>query len=347
MIAGAAGHDVDLADGADIVLAETEVLEIDLVVLDAGEDAPAQGLGLLHDLLEHEVLIAALLGGIDLPVHLADLLLDGLHQVVIALDAVPGEDGHLAVLHIAHLPGVADDGGDIAGQEVAAVAIAQDQGAVLAHGDELVGEVGAQDAQGIGPLDAAQDPAHGLQNVALVEILDELGHHLGVRLRGEGDAVGDEELLQLHVIFDDAVVDHGDLAVLADLGVGVHVAGGPVGGPAGVADAHGAVHGGPALDQIGQNLEPALGLAHGEGLVLLRIDGHAGGVITPILQPGQSVQQNGSGLLPANKAYDSTHILNFLLIWCFALQEDKRAAICASSFGLGRFVLRSPAYFTV
>ena len=120
-----------------------------------------------------------------------------------------------------------------------------------------------------------------------------------------------------------------------------------MGGPAGVADAHGAVYGGPALNEVRQHLQTALGLAHGESMIFLGIDGHAGGVITPILQPGQSVQQNGSGLLPANKAYDSTHILNFLLIWCFALQEDKCAAICASSFGLSRFVLRSPAYFTV
>ena len=239
---------------------------------------------------------------------MGDLFLDGLHQVVVALDALPGKNGHLPVLHIAHVPGVLDDGSDVTGQEVAAVPVAQDQRTVLPDGHQPVRRVGAEDAQGVGPLDAAEHTAHSLQNVPLVEVLDELGHHLGVRLGGEGHPLGLQEGLQLGVVLDDAVVDHRDLAILTHLGVGVDVAGRPVGGPAGMADAHGAVQGRAPLKHVGQHLEPALGLVDGQGLRPLRVDGHTGGIIPPVLQSGQTVQQDGSRLLPADIANDSTHI---------------------------------------
>ncbi len=130
--------------------------------------------------------------------------------------------------------------------------VADDERAVLPGGDEGVGVVGADDAEGIGALDPPQAAAHGLQHVvALVVVeLQQLGHHLRVRVGGEVDALAHQVLLELHVVFDDAVVDQGDPAVLADMGVGVDVIGLPVGGPAGVADAQAPVQVRAAVDQV-------------------------------------------------------------------------------------------------
>ena len=124
MVAGAAGHDVDAAHGSDVLLVEGEVFKDDFPLPDAGGEAPAQSVGLLHDLLEHEVFVPALLGGIDLPVHGDSLFFDGLHQVVVAPDSLPGEDGQFPVLHVAHPSGVAQDGSDVAGDEIASLAVA-------------------------------------------------------------------------------------------------------------------------------------------------------------------------------------------------------------------------------
>ncbi len=203
---------------------------------------------------------------------------------------------------------MAQDGGDVAGDEVAPLSVAQNEGAVLADRHDLAGAVGAQDAQGVGPLDAAEHPAHGGQDVPLIEVLNELGHHLGVGLRGEGDPLGHEKGLQFGIILDNAVVDHGNPSAAAHLGVGVDVAGGPVGGPAGVAHAHGAVQGGPAVELVGQHLEPSLGLVDGQGARLSVEHRHPGGVVPPIFQPGQPFQQNGGGLFPSDVAYNSAHI---------------------------------------
>ena len=168
--------------------------------------------------------------------------------------------------------------------------------------------VGADDAQGVGPLDPPQAAAHGLQHVAalVIVMLQQLGHHLRVRVGGEADPLAHQVLLELHVVFDDAVVDDGDPAVLADVGMGVDVVGLPVGGPAGVADAQAPVQIRAAVDQVRQGLQPAPGLAdlepHG-----LRAHRHAGGVIAPVLHPRQSVQQDGGRRLSAYKSDDSAH----------------------------------------
>ena len=121
------------------------------------------------------------------------------------------------------------------------------------------------------------------------------------------DALAHQVLLELHVVFDDAVVDQGDPAVLADMGVGVDVIGLPVGGPAGVADAQAPVQVRAAVDQVRQDLEPPLGLADLEPRGL-RPHRHAGGVVAPVFHPRQPIQQNGgSGLFPY-KSDDSAHI---------------------------------------
>ena len=71
VVGGAAGDDEDLVDVAEVLVGHADLVEDDLPGL---VDAPAKGVGdrggLLVDLLAHEGLEAALLGGGDVPVHL-------------------------------------------------------------------------------------------------------------------------------------------------------------------------------------------------------------------------------------------------------------------------------------
>ena len=314
VIAGAAGDDEDAGDLPDVVLGHVQVVQHHPAVPDAGRDGLADGLGLLHDLLEHEVRIAALLGGGHVPVHLAVLLLHRHQLVVEHIHGVGGQDGDLAVVHISDLPGVLQHGGHVGGDIVAALAVADDEGTVLPGGDQGVGIVGTDDAQGVGALDPAQAAAHGLQHIAALVVveLQQLGHHLGVRIGVECDAQLLQVLLQLQIVLDNAVVDQGDLAVLADMGVGVGVVGLAVGGPAGMANAQSALQIGAAVDHVGEHLETALGLFHLEAAGL-RAHRHAGGVVAPVLHPGKALQQDRGGRLPAHKSNNSAHIKEFLL----------------------------------
>ena len=73
-------------------------------------------------------------------------------------------------------------------------------------------------------------------------VLDEVGDDLGVGFGGEGVALGEELVLEDEVVFDDTVVHDNERAGAVAVWVGILFGGSPVGGPASVTDAVGAVH---------------------------------------------------------------------------------------------------------
>ena len=74
-------------------------------------------------------------------------------------------------------------------------------------------------------------------------VFDEVGDDFGVGFGDEFVALGGELGLEGEVVFDDAVVDDDEGAGAVAVGVGVLLGGAAVGGPAGVADAEGALDG--------------------------------------------------------------------------------------------------------
>ena len=81
----------DLLNVAERLLRDVEVLEEDLAAVerDAAEDRVARGGRLLEDLLEHEVLVAALLRRDRIPQHALRRLRDRASRVVGELHARP------------------------------------------------------------------------------------------------------------------------------------------------------------------------------------------------------------------------------------------------------------------
>ena len=238
----AAGGDDHAADAAEHLVREVRLAQVDAAVLDAGADRVAHGAALVIDLLEHEVRVAAALGRVHGPGDLEDLLADGLALHVVDLDAVGKDLGHLPLLEQIDAPRVGQHGRDVGGDVVAALAQADDEGAVLAGGEDAVREARAEHAQGIGALELAHRGAHGAQDVplGLERLLQQVGKDLGVRLALEAIALGGELFAQGGVVFDDAVVDDRDLPGLGQMRVAVLVRGFAVGSPARVADAHAA-----------------------------------------------------------------------------------------------------------
>ena len=128
--------------------------------------------------------VAALFRGGDVPVYGVALLLDGLLHGVIEAYSVGGHHGHLAVLHVGDFPCVLDYRGRVACDEIAALAVADKQGSVLSRGDEMLRLIGADNAQRISALDAAQHSEHRLEHIIALGIVirKKLGHDLGVGL---------------------------------------------------------------------------------------------------------------------------------------------------------------------
>ena len=140
----------------------------------------------------------------------------------------------------------------------------------------------------------------------VLDLLDEVGDDLGVGFGDELVALGGEFALQIEVVLDDAVVDDDDAAGAVAMRMGVLFSGAAVGGPAGVADAEGAVEGMFAQDFF-QVVQLAGGAAHLEKSAVGAADGDAGRVVAAVFEAPQPLDDDGNDLLSADVADDSAH----------------------------------------
>ncbi|MNJ33041.1 hypothetical protein D3C77_277200 [compost metagenome] len=298
---GAAGDDLDALDrgevhGLDLGLARDQVEVFRQGVLDA--------VGLLMDLLLHEVAVLALLdqgrGGRDLD-HGA------VGRAAVGVEHARAGAGHghvVAFLEVGDLLGEGADGQGVRAQIHLALAPADDQGAAAARAQDQLVLALDQHGERIG---AGQPVQRGLEGVQRGQarrqlVVQQMGHDLGVGLAFKDAALGLHLGLQFGEILDDAVVDQADAPGLVRVGVGL--GGGAVGGPAGVADADGPGHrvGGEHRLQLA---DLALGAAALDAPAVLH--GDAGGVIAPILQPLQAVDQARDDGAGSGDADDAAH----------------------------------------
>ena len=112
--------------------------------------------------------------------------------------------------------------------------------------------------------------------------------------------------LELEVVFDDAVVHDDEGAGAVAVGVGVFFGGAAVGGPAGVADAVGAVDG-VCRARMASRLRSLPGARRSWSGVAAAGDGDAGGVIAAVLEAGEAFHDDGDAGLRADVTDDSAH----------------------------------------
>ena len=68
VICGTAGHDMDLCDLLNLLIAHIQFFDDDIIILDTGRNGIVDRLRLFVDLFQHEMLIAALFRSIGIPV---------------------------------------------------------------------------------------------------------------------------------------------------------------------------------------------------------------------------------------------------------------------------------------
>ena len=193
MVRRSAGEDHHPPEVLDLRLREADVLELEPVPPHPLADRVGHGLRLLVDLLEHERLVALLLGVLVVPVDL--------HEAAVVRGlAVDREEAHaggrdrddLAVLDQLHAARLAQERGDRGGQEHLAVAVADDERALQAGADEHPRMRAVRNDEREMPFELDVGGTHSLDEVAGVVALDEVGDDLCVRLGGEVVPVGDE-----------------------------------------------------------------------------------------------------------------------------------------------------------
>ncbi len=184
MVGGAAGHDVDFADFGGLLRRKADIVQPDgLPRRDPAGHGVADRLGLLVDFLHHEVLEAALFRRARAPGHVVDLLVQLL--ALQRIDADPGgrEDRELLVFQIEDVPRMVQNRGDVRGDEILAFPDSDNQRAVFADRDDFVRLLDRDDAERVAALHHGGRFFDRLQQVALVEMVDQVRDDLGVGLR--------------------------------------------------------------------------------------------------------------------------------------------------------------------
>jgi hypothetical protein len=105
-------------------------------------------------------------------------------------------------------------------------------------------------------------------------------------------------------------VHNDDLAGVRQMGVAIGIRRGTMGGPASMTDTHMAGQIITAIQTVAQNLQTTLGLHRSQSIFIMYAD--TGGIVTPVLQLFQSIQQNRRCLTAARISNNAAHC-NFLL----------------------------------
>ena len=161
VVGAAAGDQLDPVDRAQDLLEPGQFLDVDPVV--AGHpagDGLAERLGLLVDLLEHEVLVAALLGGLGRPVdRRSPCRSSGRPSTSVIVTPHGSQVGDVAVLEEHDPVRVGEDRGHVGGQEALPVREAHDERHVVAGPDQAIALAPVHRDDGVGALGLAQGVA--------------------------------------------------------------------------------------------------------------------------------------------------------------------------------------------
>ena len=199
---------------------------------------------------------------------------------VVHADAVVIQYRDLLVLQENHVARVAQQRRDVRRDKALAVLCTNHQRAVVARAKQLARLPVAYHAQRVAALQHPHQADERGLHIALVQVVQQVRHDLGIGLADKHRALALQEFAQGGVVFDDAVMHHRNAVFEVGMRVRVQVAGLAVGRPAGVPDADAAVHG-LGLQQTFQVFQASLGFFDVD-LVIAVDDRYPGGIIPTI-----------------------------------------------------------------
>ncbi len=232
-----------------------------------------------------------------------------------ARNPAASEANDLVVAHRVERVRAVEDRGNVARQIGLARSGADDErgDAPRRHDDLGLGGVHGGDREG--PPHQKEALAHGLEKLEAFSprLFDEMGEHLGVGDGAEDMPALFERLLQLRVIFDDAVVNDGDVARAVEVRMGIYRLGGPVGRPASVANARAK----SARRALALEHQRAHGLCAHRGASPPGFSGahqrDARGVVPAVFQSREALKQRVERVAGAYDPDDAAHGLSLLV----------------------------------
>ena len=279
---------------------------------DAAQSGIANRAGLLINFLEHEMLEAALFRQDRIPGHMLDLPPHRPSVEVRKMHAVGRDHGHIAVRQKENVARMMQNCRHIRSDEILVVAQSNHRRRPVARRHNLVGLVARNHRQRENSGQLLHRLPHRIfQRRAAVPFeldgifLDQMRNDFGIGLGGEVVAFFDQLLFQAEIVLDDPVVHDHDLAGAVAMGMRVFFRGTSVRGPARVPNAIGAVNR-ILPDHFFQIAQLALGAPQLQPFSVAA-DRDARRIVAAILQPAQSLDNDGNDTLLTDVADNATH----------------------------------------
>src|SRR3990167_7162727 len=170
-------------------------------------------------LFVHEVVVATLLYHLQVPVYLFHLLSD--RGPVSSSGYYPFSCYHcyFAVFQVDNLSCMFQDGGHVRGRKILPLSQTYEHGAAVPGHHEFIWFFHTEDRYTIGPLYLLECGTDCAGKVAAIVFLYQVDQHLRVRITGEGVPFLQECGLQVLVVFNNAVMYQGNLAMAIKVGI--------------------------------------------------------------------------------------------------------------------------------
>ncbi len=259
---------------------------------------------LLVDFLGHEVLVVALVDQLRGSRRLEHRPLDFAALLVTNLDALVRHHRPVAVFQIADGVGERRQRNRIRAEIHLAVAVTDGERRAFARADHQVVLAGEQEGERKSAAQLLERGGDRLdRRLALLHLVgDQMRDHFGVGLAAKLGAVLDEPFAQFAEVLDNAVM--GDRDAVGGVRMGVALGRFAVRRPAGVTDAD--IAGERLLRQaLFQRCELALGAPAAERAMIQ--SGDTGGVIAPVLEALERLDQMAGNRLASNNSDDPAH----------------------------------------
>src|SRR5262249_13830353 len=297
-----------------LLRSDLHLVEIDAArfAADAPESGIANGARLLEDFLEHEMLVAPLLGHHGIPLNVLHRPIDWPPLKIREPHALRRQHGHVAIQEKVNVSRVRQDGRDVRGDEVFAFSQPDHYRRAQPSGHDLIGITLGDGRQGEDTAQLPHGGPHGLLQafcampVRSVRMrFDQVGNCFRIRFGDKAVAALDELFAEGQEVLDDPVVHDYDVAGAVAVRVGVLLAGRAVRGPARVTDTEGALQraGSDGSLQVAEfSWRPPNNQSVGTA-------GHRypGGVVAPIFQPPQTIQNGRRRISGADVSYNAAH----------------------------------------
>jgi hypothetical protein len=149
---------------------------------------------------------------------------------------------------------------------------------------------------------------HGVLEISVEILFDQMSDHLGVGLGNEAVAFFDQLALQSQVILDDAVMHHHDVAVAIAMRMGILFGRPSVCRPTRMADAIGPFYR-IQTQSLFEVTQLALCPPHPQAVALFE-HCDSGRIVSPVFQALQPVEDYGYRFLPSDVANYSAHVMS-------------------------------------